>query len=63
MKEADIQKIALDEYPMDKFWIGSGKTARLYDQNLPARNHFIKGLRLAKKLLEADLVISKQKNH
>ena len=45
--EEIIKKIAFEKYPEDKFWIGSGESSRLYDQNERDRNHFIKGLKYA----------------
>jgi hypothetical protein len=43
----NLEKIALEKYPVDEFWIGSGSTSRLYDQNLRDRNKFLEGLKYA----------------
>jgi hypothetical protein len=47
MTEAEIYAIALSKYPIDEFWIGSGSSSRLYDQNSRDRMVFIKGFKEA----------------
>lgn len=49
MSEEEIEKIALKHYPIDEFWIGSGESARLYDQNKRDRIVFTKGIKVALK--------------
>jgi hypothetical protein len=47
MSEEKIIQIAFAKYPEDKFWIGSGESARLYDQNERDRDKFIEGFKEA----------------
>jgi len=47
MSEEKIIQIAFAKYPEDKFWIGSGESERLYDQNERDRNKFIEGFKEA----------------
>jgi len=49
MSEEKIIQIAFAKYPEDKFWIGSGESERLYDQNERDRNKFIEGFKEALK--------------
>lgn len=52
MSEGKIKQIAFEKYPEDKLWIGSGDSARLYDQNERDRNKFIEGFKEALKYVK-----------
>lgn len=49
--EKEIEKIALEKYPIREFYIGSGETSRLYDENLRDRIIFTKGVKMGIELL------------
>ena len=52
MSNKKIIQIAFKKYPEDKFWIGCGDSARLYDQNERDRNKFIEGFKEALKYVK-----------
>ena len=43
MKQETLEEVAKRLYPHKPFWIGSGKSARLYDEFKTQRDSFIEG--------------------
>jgi hypothetical protein len=50
MTEERIMQIALEAYPIRKYWIGAGETSRLFDENEFPRNRYIEGFKKALEL-------------